>query len=89
MLKQPYQLYFERTDRSQNMARFYHLAIEQTLFGTPSVIRRWGRIGTRGQSKIEHYGCEQEAVAAFLSLIGTRKSRGYRTIQVNQIRAGG
>jgi predicted DNA-binding WGR domain protein len=35
MLAQPYQLYFERTDATKNMSRFYALSIEPTLFGTP------------------------------------------------------
>lgn len=35
MLNQPYQLYMERKDTARNMARFYALAIEPTLFGTP------------------------------------------------------
>ena len=42
MLAQPYRTYIERTDPNKNMARFYALAIEPTLFGTPCVTRRWG-----------------------------------------------
>jgi predicted DNA-binding WGR domain protein len=48
MLAQPYRLYFERTDATKNMARFYALSIEPTLFGTPCLTRRWGRIGSKG-----------------------------------------
>lgn len=40
MLCQPYQLYIERTDATKNMARFYALRIEPTLFGTPCLTRR-------------------------------------------------
>lgn len=42
MLIQPYQLYIERADAAKNMARFYALSIEPTLFGTPCLTRRWG-----------------------------------------------
>eukprot|EP01037_Dinobryon_pediforme_P016622 gene16622-16803_t len=35
-----------RIDRDKNMARFYAIAIERTLFGDWAVVRRWGRIGT-------------------------------------------
>lgn len=42
MLAQPYHLYIERTDAKKNMARFYALSIEPTLFGTPFLTRRWG-----------------------------------------------
>ena len=33
MIAQPYQLYVERRDPRRNMARFYALSIEETLFG--------------------------------------------------------
>lgn len=32
-----------------NMARFYLLSLEPTLFGETAVMRHWGRVGTRGQ----------------------------------------
>ncbi|MEY9606927.1 putative DNA-binding WGR domain protein [Bradyrhizobium japonicum] len=49
MIAQPYQLYIERSDASKNMARFYAMAIEPTLFGDICLTRRWGRIGAQGQ----------------------------------------
>lgn len=45
MLCQPYQLFIERTDATKNMARFYALAIEPTLFGTPCLTRDGGASG--------------------------------------------
>ncbi|WP_416385286.1 WGR domain-containing protein [Sinorhizobium meliloti] len=38
------------------MARFYTLAIEPTLFGTPCLIRRWGASG-HGASLRQGRGC--------------------------------
>lgn len=51
MIAQPYQLYVERIDAAKNMARFYAMSIEPTLFGDVCLTRRWGRIGAEGQSK--------------------------------------
>lgn len=79
MLKQPYHLYTERIDLARNMARFYTLTIEPTLFGTPCLVRRWGRIGTDGQAKVHHFDREEDAVAMFLGLLRVRRSRGYVT----------
>lgn len=79
MLAQPYQLYFERTDATKNMSRFYVLSIEPTLFGTPCLTRRWGRIGSNGQVKAHHFLCEEDAVAMFLDLLRIKRTRGYRT----------
>ncbi|MDB5552296.1 MAG: hypothetical protein JWL86_2280 [Rhizobium sp.] len=78
MLSQPYQLYIERTDATKNMARFYALAIEPTLFGTPCLTRRWGRIGTTGQGLVHHFDREEDAVRMFLDLLRSKRARGYR-----------
>ncbi|NTE56454.1 WGR domain-containing protein [Agrobacterium tumefaciens] len=78
MLIQPYQLYVERTDEARNMARFYAMTIEPNLFGEVCLTRRWGRIGAQGQTKLQHFAREQDAVAAFLDLLRQKRSRGYR-----------
>ena len=44
----PYRLYCLRIDNARNMARYYTLSIQPTLFGE---VRYWGRIGTRGGEK--------------------------------------
>lgn len=77
MLVQPYQLYIERTDSKKNMARFYALSIEPTLFGTPCLTRRWGRIGSAGQKMAHHFERESEAVTLFLELLRKKRGRGY------------
>lgn len=67
-----------RIDPSQNMRRFYTLAIQPTLFGGASVIRNWGRIGTSGQSMMETFGSSEDAVKASIRLERTKRLRGYR-----------
>lgn len=84
MLAQPYHLYIERTDPAKNMARFYALTIEPTLFGTPCLVRRWGRIATDGQAKVHHFEREEDAVSMFLTLLRIRRSRGYVTKAIDQ-----
>lgn len=78
MLTQPYKLYIERRDASKNMARFYAMSIEETLFGQPCLVRRWGRIGTRGQTMRHAFDREREAVQLFLDLLQQKRKKGYR-----------
>lgn len=78
MIAQPYQLYVERTDRTKNMARYYAMSIEPTLFGDACLTRRWGRIGSRGQQLVHHFDWEEEAVRLFLNLLRQKRVRGYR-----------
>src|SRR5271165_1693787 len=46
-------LVLERVDRTKNMARFYVLSIELTLFEDLALVRRWGRIGSAGRKRID------------------------------------
>ena len=85
MLTQPYHLYVERIDPAQNMARFYTLAIEPTLFGTPRLLRRWGRIGTHGRAMTHHFEREEDAVRLFLELLRERRAHGYRPKPIEQM----
>lgn len=78
MIAQPYHLYVERTDPDRRMARFYALSIEETLFGQTRLVRRWGRIGTRGRTVQHSFDNELDAVSLFLDLLRAKRMRGYQ-----------
>jgi predicted DNA-binding WGR domain protein len=78
MIAQPYHIYIERTEPAKNMARYYAIEISGTLFGEVCVTRTWGRIGRRGQSKMEQFESEKEAVDLFIDLMRQKQKRGYR-----------
>ncbi|TDE34959.1 WGR domain-containing protein [Antarcticimicrobium sediminis] len=69
--------HFERHVPSDNMARFYHLEIQPTLFGYWSLRRSWGRIGTRGRDRYETFATVGEALAASRRLEAEKCRRGY------------
>jgi predicted DNA-binding WGR domain protein len=69
--------YLRRIDAARNMARFYSLSIQPTLFGGASLIRNWGRIGTNGQVKVETFDEPQEVDGAFIRLERAKRRRGY------------
>ncbi|TBH27845.1 WGR domain-containing protein [Rhizobium leguminosarum] len=81
MTREPYRLYIERIDPSKNMARYYALSIEPNLFGGTSLVRSWGRIGSRGQQKIHVFDSEAKAVDLLLTLLRRKRSRGYLPLQ--------
>lgn len=74
----PFQLYCQRVDANRNMARYYMLSIQTTLFGEAAVVRAWGRIGKRGGEKRDVFANEREAAAHFLELARQKRNRGYR-----------
>ena len=70
-------LHLRRIDPARNMARFYVLSIQPTLFGGVSVIRNWGRIGTSGQAMMQTFDVNADADKAFTQLARSKGKRGY------------
>ncbi|PBB65973.1 WGR domain-containing protein [Mesorhizobium sp. WSM4312] len=69
--------HLHRIDAARNMARFYSLTIQPTLFGGASLIRNWGRIGTKGRIKIETFDEPQDVDGALVRLERAKRRRGY------------
>jgi hypothetical protein len=57
----------ERIDPLRNIARYYVLSIEPTLFAKHTLIRRWGRIG---------------CLALQLPILGTSESMGHHDSEI-------
>ncbi|TCL71281.1 WGR domain-containing protein [Rhizobium sp. BK251] len=70
-------LLLTRIDPACNMARFYYLSVEPSLFGGCSLVRSWGRIGTRGRIRVELYQRLAEAKHRFGELAAAKRRRGY------------
>ena len=71
----------QRIDRSRNMARFWSAALQPTLFSDILLVRRWGRIGSRGQSKSYWFADHQAALAAFGKIAALKRRRGYADVR--------
>ncbi len=71
-------LILRRTDHDRNMARFYALSLETSLFGDIMLIRRWGRIGTHGRVRSELFDSRNAAAARMASIATLKTRRGYQ-----------
>ncbi len=60
-----------------NMARFYGIDIQPTLFGEMSVLRNWGRIGTKGRGMMVTFEDAAQATEALVKLEKQKRRRGY------------
>lgn len=76
-MNQQFNLYLERVEAAESRHRFYVLSIEQTLFGEPVLVRRWGRIGTRGRIRLQTCESEMDAIRLFAEHLKRRRSRAY------------
>jgi predicted DNA-binding WGR domain protein len=70
-------LVLERVDAARNMARYYVLSIEPTLFGDSAVVREWGRLGTAGRRRVDLYGSAEDAQMALDAWLARKTQRGY------------
>jgi predicted DNA-binding WGR domain protein len=67
-----------RIDNRRNMARFYKLYVQPTLFGECSLVKEWGRIGRAGTVRVETHKTRGKADMA-MAMNWTRKlQQGYR-----------
>lgn len=60
------------------MARFYLLSVEPALLAGAALLRQWGRIGTRGRTRVELFASEADARQALMRLAAAKTRRGYR-----------
>jgi predicted DNA-binding WGR domain protein len=77
MFKNSTDVVLYRIDPSQNMQRFYTISVSSNLFGGRSLIKSWGRIGTRGQSKVEFFDDECLAHSELIRFAISKRKRGY------------
>jgi predicted DNA-binding WGR domain protein len=72
-------LRLERIEPERNMARYYTLAVELTLFDDWSCTRSFGRIGTRGgRIMLGLFEDRAAAEAELIALLRAKQARGYR-----------
>ena len=71
-------LVLERRNASRNMARFYVLAIEPTLFGEMALVREWGRIGSSGRRRLDLYPNRASAAESLDAWLVRKARRGYQ-----------
>ena len=74
----PDDIRIERIDAEANMYRFYRLRLLPNLFGGMSLLREWGRIGTKGRIKIDLFADATEASEAMISIYRAKQVKGYQ-----------
>jgi predicted DNA-binding WGR domain protein len=71
------QVILERGDPAHNVARYYVLSVEATLFARNTFVRRWGRIGVAGRQRLEFLDNRHSAGLALETWLARKRKRGY------------
>ena len=71
-------LVLERSDARCNLARFYVLSIQATLFGDSALVREWWRIGAHGRRRLDRHADHAAASEALDDWLARKTRRGYR-----------
>ena len=82
-------IYLTNIEPPRNMARFYALDIEPTLFGQRALVKNWGRIGTAGRSLRVAFAREADAQAALGQELKRRAGQISQATPLQQFRAPG
>lgn len=61
MVEPKIHIVLQRRDCARNVARFYVLAVEPSLYGDAELVRAWGRIGSLGRGRPDLYATAGEA----------------------------
>lgn len=69
-----------RCDPTLNRARFYEIALRPSLFAEVTLVLRWGRIGTQGQTRLQTFPDLVTAVAAAQAMAQAKRRRGYAVL---------
>jgi predicted DNA-binding WGR domain protein len=80
MVEPKLQIVLERRDCRCNLARFYVLAVEPSLFGDAVLVRAWGRIGSLGRQRLDLYASADEAGEALEAWLARKTRRGYTPV---------
>lgn len=70
-------LVLDRIKTASNMARYYVLTVEPTLFGDTALVREWGRIGVSCRRRLDLYEHGTEARVALDTWLKRKSKRGF------------
>ena len=73
-------IHLTRTDPTRNMARFYSMTLQPTLFGEWALLREWGRIGSAGRLVSSLFTSEQDAAQAMTAYLEAKRAKGYEAV---------
>ncbi len=73
-------IYLQTPYCADRASRFYHLFLQEDLFGGWMLVKEWGFQGASGTMQREHFASKEEALHALLSCRDAQIRRGYQVM---------
>jgi len=73
-------IYMQISATNDVIPRFYQLLVQQDLLGGCSLVREWGRQGSPGRIKRDHFPTLEAAIEACISVRDSQLRRGYHVV---------
>jgi len=73
-------VYMQTQPDAENMPRFYQLALQEDLIDGWTLVREWGRTGSPGRVKKDHFDNHESALNALLKVRDAQMNRGFRVV---------
>jgi predicted DNA-binding WGR domain protein len=73
-------IYLQTPCSPEQHPRFYHLFLQEDLFGGWSLVKEWGFQGAAGRTQRVHFDSRGEALEALLNSRDLQLQRGYRVM---------
>ena len=73
-------IYMQLSATNDQSPRFYQLLVQQDLLEGWSLVREWGRQGSPGRIKRDHFPTREAAIEACISVRDSQLKRGYRVV---------
>lgn len=66
--------------QQDQQTRYYQLLLQQDLLEGWTLVREWGKQGSSGRVKRDHFPCQNDALRAMERVRDAQISRGFQTV---------
>ena len=66
--------------QKEQQPRYYQLLLQQDLLDGWTLVREWGKQGSSGRVKRDHFPCRNDALTALERIRDAQLSRGFRVV---------
>lgn len=71
---------YMQIQQKEQQPRYYQLLLQQDLLDGWTLVREWGKQGSSGRVKRDHFPCRNDALIALERVRDAQLSRGFRVV---------